>query len=262
MEEMFYGCSKFNQDISDWNVINVGNFDSMFEFCPLFNIDIRGWTLKEQHVILTDMFFSATAFVNKFNSSNSDLIINTTSGTPTIGFFDVSNTSISDINVNAGWNLLNITGDGELSGSTIQAIYEYNVSTKQYFVIADPVIENTPTSVTTNTRYMVKTNSNSTITFTTVLYQDATLIQFNFADNGNIVVTSGWNIIGWNSTSSADLGTMVDSSELIIANTLHEYNAVGYNRFGLQVGPTSIKANRGYWVKCSGSGTLEINKNT
>ena len=66
---------------------------------------------------------------------------------------------------------------------------------------------------------------------------------------------------GWNSTSSVDLGTIVDSSNLIVANTLHEYNVNGPSKFGLQTGTNSVKANRGYWVKCSGSGILAISKN-
>ena len=108
---------------------------------------------------------------------------------------------------------------------------------------------------------MVKTNASSTITFTTILYQDANLVQFNFEDNDNITVTTGWNLIGWNSTSSVDLGTIDDSYNLIVANTLHEYNVGGLNQFGLQTGTNSVKANRGYWVKCSGSGILAISKN-
>jgi len=108
---------------------------------------------------------------------------------------------------------------------------------------------------------MVKTNASSTITFTTILYQDANLVQFNFHDNDNITVTNGWNLIGWNSTSSHDLGTIDDSSNLIVANTLHEYNVNGPSKFGLQIGTNLVKANRGYWVKCSDSGILAISKN-
>jgi len=266
MADMFYGCTNFNQDISNWNTPLVTTMDSMFESCTVFDQDVRLWTVSistggQANANLNEMFYSATKFVGKFNSSNSALLFNT-NGTPTIEFFDVSNTPISDISVNIGWNLLHITADGELSGSTIEAVYEYDASTNQYLVIVDPVISaNTPTTVTTNTSYLVKTNASSTITFTTILYQDANLVQFNFDDNDNITVTTGWNLIGWNSTSSVDLGTIDDSSNLIVANTLHEYNVNGQSKFGLKIGTNSVKANRGYWVKCSNNGTLAISKN-
>ena len=268
MADMFYRCTNFNQDISNWNTSGVTTMDSMFESCTVFDQDVRLWAVSTSNgeagqtdASLNEMFYSATAFVEKFNSTNSSLLFDTY-GTPTIEFFDVSNTPISDISVNIGWNLLHITADGELSGSTIEAVYEYDASTNQYLVIVDPVISaNTPTSVTTNRSYMVKTNASSTITFTTILYQDVNLVQFNFEDNDNITVTTGWNLIGWNSTSSAHLGTIVDSSNRIVANTLHEYNVGGLNQFGLQTGTNSVKANRGYWVKCSGSGILAISKN-
>jgi surface protein len=267
MADMFYGCTDFNQDISNWNTPLVTTMDSMFESCTVFEQDVRLWTVStsaggqgQADASLNEMFYSATAFVEKFNSTNSSLLFDT-NGTPTIEFFDVSNTPISDISVNIGWNLLHITADGVLSGSTIEAVYEYDASTNQYLVIVDPVSANSPTSVTTNRSYMVKTNASSTITFTTILYQHANLVQFNFDDNDNITVTNGWNLIGWNSTSSTDLGTIVDSSNLIVANTLHEYNVNGQSKFGLQTGTNSVKANRGYWVKCSGSGILTISKN-
>tara|TARA_R110002074_G_scaffold139535_2_gene285329 strand:+ start:26 stop:985 length:960 start_codon:yes stop_codon:yes gene_type:complete len=268
MADMFYGCTNFNQDISNWNTSGVTTMDSMFESCTVFDQDVRLWTVSTSNgeagqtdASLNEMFYSASAFVEKFNSTDSILLFDT-NGTPTIQFFDVSNTPISDISVNIGWNLLHITADGELSGSTIEAVYEYDASTNQYLVIVDPVSANSPTSVTTNRSYMVKTNASSTITFTTILYEDANLVQFNFDDNDNITVTTGWNLIGWNSTSSVDLGTIDDSSNLIVANTLHEYNVGGLNQFGLQTGTNSVKANRGYWVKCSGSGILTINKIT
>jgi surface protein len=267
MADMFYGCTNFNQDISNWNTSSVITMDSMFESCSVFDQDVRLWTVStltggQADASLNEMFYSATAFLGKFNSTNSTLLFNITNGTPTLAFFDVSNTPISDISVNIGWNLLHITADGELSGSNIEAIYEYDTSSNQYLVIVDPVTVNTPTTVTTNRSYMVKTNSSSSITFTTILYEQPDLQVFNFTDNDNITVTSGWNLIGWNSNSSAHLGTMVDSSDIIVANTLHEYNVNGPSKFGLQTGTASIKANRGYWVKCRGNGTLAINKNT
>ena len=35
MESMFYGCKNFNQDISDWDVSHVKDYESMFKNCPI-----------------------------------------------------------------------------------------------------------------------------------------------------------------------------------------------------------------------------------
>ena len=44
---MFYGCSKFNQDISDWNVYNVTSMTRMFFWCKDFNQDISSWDVSK-----------------------------------------------------------------------------------------------------------------------------------------------------------------------------------------------------------------------
>ena len=43
---MFYKCSKFNQDISNWNVSNVKNMYGMFYMCDKFNKDISNWDVS------------------------------------------------------------------------------------------------------------------------------------------------------------------------------------------------------------------------
>ena len=265
MEEMFYGCSVFNQDISNWNVSKVVTFDSMFEFCPMFNNEIRIWNLNTTVSDLTEMFYEATDFLTKYKPPSSELLLFDLSGTPTIGFFNVSSTSIGDISVGSGWNLIYITEYGVISSNTnnIDALYEYNVSNNTYTVIVESAIPNNPISVNINTGYLVHTSSSDPITFTTILYIPPDLQQFNFANNNNISVVEGWNLIGWNSTNSSDIGTIQDETPtIIIANTIHEYNVNGNNRFGLHVTATSIRSNHGYWVKCSGSGSLKIIKNT
>lgn len=35
MDSMFWGCKQFNCDISNWNVNNVKNHDRMFMYCPI-----------------------------------------------------------------------------------------------------------------------------------------------------------------------------------------------------------------------------------
>ena len=35
MSFMFHGCTTFNQDISEWYVINVKSWDNMFQNCGI-----------------------------------------------------------------------------------------------------------------------------------------------------------------------------------------------------------------------------------
>ena len=44
---MFYRCSKFNQDISGWNVSNVISMSKMFFWCEEFNKDISSWDVSK-----------------------------------------------------------------------------------------------------------------------------------------------------------------------------------------------------------------------
>ena len=46
MSELFFG-SKFNGDISKWNVSNVKNMSYMFTSCLSFNKDISSWDVSE-----------------------------------------------------------------------------------------------------------------------------------------------------------------------------------------------------------------------
>ena len=260
MNDMFYKCSLFNQDITEWETNNVTTMDSMFESCLNFNYDIRFWTITSiVNTGLVEMFYSANTFLNKYNQTVDNISLLDASGTPVNGFFDVSDTPINDISVSIGWNLIHITADGKLSGQNITSIYKYDNVNNTYVVVNFD--NNSNIVVATNSSYLIQCNSTTNITFTTILYNPANLERFNFVDNKNITVKTGWNIIGWNSNNSSILGTIIDTSNIMIANTLYEYNEEGKNNFKLSSSINSIKANRGYWVKCSNNGILRINKN-
>ena len=64
MRSMFHN-SKFNGDISSWNVENVTNMRSMFN-CSEFNGDISNWDVRNA----TDMY--STFYNSKFNGDISD----------------------------------------------------------------------------------------------------------------------------------------------------------------------------------------------
>ena len=47
MNNMFYGCKSFNQDISNWDVSKVINMKGMFCDCKAFNQDISNWDVSK-----------------------------------------------------------------------------------------------------------------------------------------------------------------------------------------------------------------------
>ena len=46
MSEVFRDRTSCNPDISNWNVSNVTNFESMFQDAPLFNQDLSSWDVS------------------------------------------------------------------------------------------------------------------------------------------------------------------------------------------------------------------------
>ena len=72
MQSMFWGCKNFNQDISNWDVSNVTNMGDMFFDCKNFNQDISSWDVSN----VTDMygmFYECKSFnqdISSWNVSN------------------------------------------------------------------------------------------------------------------------------------------------------------------------------------------------
>jgi len=67
MSYMFCAATAFNQDIGGWNVSNVINMSTMFSGATAFNKNIGGWDVsKVTH--MTGMFSSATAFNQDISS--------------------------------------------------------------------------------------------------------------------------------------------------------------------------------------------------
>lgn len=61
MEYMFYGCLKFNADLSSWNVSNVKNMSNMFYECKKFISDISAWDVSKV-TDFTNMFSGCKSF--------------------------------------------------------------------------------------------------------------------------------------------------------------------------------------------------------
>jgi len=66
---MFSGCSNFNQDLSTWDVSNVGVMSFMFENCSKFNQDLSKWNVKKVND-MPGMFAGCTSFNQPLNDWN------------------------------------------------------------------------------------------------------------------------------------------------------------------------------------------------
>jgi surface protein len=60
---MFENCNRFNQDISNWNTVNVKNMEKMFKHCTLFNQYLGNWNTENVESI-SEMFNNASSFNN------------------------------------------------------------------------------------------------------------------------------------------------------------------------------------------------------
>ena len=61
MENLFYGATSFNQDISRWDVSNVTNMSYMFSEAESFNQDIGNWDVSKV-TNMENMFAEAESF--------------------------------------------------------------------------------------------------------------------------------------------------------------------------------------------------------
>ena len=94
------------------------------------------------------------------------------------------------------------------------------------------------------------------------IFYELNLKQYVAVDTGPTVITlnvvKGWNMFGLSAN-----GSLTDPNSLIISGTIYWFSGTGY---GSSVSPSNLTANKGYWIKCSGSGeitlTLGVNINT
>ena len=69
---MFWGCKKFNSDLSKWDVSNVENMRYMFKECEKFSSDLSKWNVSKVEN-MEDMFYGCKKFnsdLSKWNVSS------------------------------------------------------------------------------------------------------------------------------------------------------------------------------------------------
>ncbi len=123
----FYGASSFNQDISNWNVLNVTNMSYMFANATNFNQSINYW--KTNNVTTMEgMFKNATNFNQDISYKISDRSWNILKVTNISYMFN----NATNFNKNIGnWSVSNITNMSHLfnnSSSFNQNIGKWNTS--------------------------------------------------------------------------------------------------------------------------------------
>lgn len=100
LSSAFENCTKFNQDLSQWNTSNVTNMSSLFRGASAFNQPLNTWDTSN----VTDMramFSEATAFNSDISTWNTSNVTNMSSMFSYVSGFN------ADI---SGWNTGNVAG--------------------------------------------------------------------------------------------------------------------------------------------------------
>ncbi|MDM8566739.1 BspA family leucine-rich repeat surface protein [Candidatus Halobeggiatoa sp. HSG11] len=67
MNSMFYNATAFNQDLSNWNVSNITDMSSMFRGATAFNQDISSWSVSNV-TNMSSMFMGVTLSTANYNA--------------------------------------------------------------------------------------------------------------------------------------------------------------------------------------------------
>ena len=103
MEDIFYNCSVFNGDVTNWDVSTVQIFDEAFGYCNVFNQNIGGWNMSSA-TSLYYMFYEAISFNQPITNWNTSNVINME------GVFADTDAFNQDLN----WDVSNVTNMDEL----------------------------------------------------------------------------------------------------------------------------------------------------
>jgi len=116
MSIMFYGCSAFNQDISDWNTANTTNMAFMFRQASVFNQDIGSWNTSN----VTNMF----AMIRSTDDFNQDISSWDTANVTTMAYmFNDALAFNQDI---GSWNTANVITMRRMFGTA--SVFDQDIS--------------------------------------------------------------------------------------------------------------------------------------
>ena len=141
------------------------------------------------------------------------------------------------INVVEGWNMIGLSTNGQLVDDAdivvAGSIFWYGGSSYELFQ---------PDALTADRGYWVRCNASGTIKIT---------LDSNLPETPNTIsVVEGWNMIGLSTN-----GQLVDDADIVVAGSIFWYGGSSYELFQ----PESLTGNRGYWVRCSAAGTIQLN---
>ena len=137
MMYMFFCCSSFNQDLSKWNVSNVTNMRSIFLDCKLFNKDISNWNVSNVKN-MSNMFRGCSKYnknLNNWNVSNvtnmSCMFLECSLFNKDINNWDVSNVTKMDFMFSNCWKFNQPLNNWNVSKvtnmqSTFQDCHKFN----------------------------------------------------------------------------------------------------------------------------------------
>ena len=121
MREMFQDASRFNGDISSWDVAGVTHMDSMFRGATAFDQPLNRWNVSSV-TGMTSMFQNATAFDQPLDRWD------VSSVTAMSGMFRLASSFNQDI---SGWNVSSVTNTASMFSEATafnQPLNSWNVS--------------------------------------------------------------------------------------------------------------------------------------
>lgn len=248
MQEMFFGCSSFNQNISGWNTSKVTDFRSMFRSCSSFNQPIGSWNTSGA-TNMSSMFNGASSFNNPINNwdvskvTNMSFMFAGTRFTQPLNNWNVSsvtnmsymfwNCPLFNQNINS-WNVSNVT--------TMESMF------KGCFVFNQPLNNWNVSNVTDMSRMFADaTNFNQNINSWDTSKVTNMQAMFYAEDvNGN---PHKFNqpLIGWNTSSVTNMPLMFRGARSFNQEIGSWDVSKVVNMSGMFAGATAFNRNIGNW---------------
>ena len=173
------------------------------------------------------------------NYTATDFNNNVGTATRTVNVIEAESDFIVD--VNTGWNMIGTSfastiSDNDSSNPVLisNSMYWFNGSSYE-----SPEISFTAEP---NKGYWIKCSNSGKIKLTRSGNLNTTSVSIN--------VSQGWNMIGSSFTAN------IENSSIIINNSLYWFNGSSY---GNAIEPKVLEGSKGYWIKCSSSGSIVLN---